>query len=96
MVMRPCIGPVSPQPAGSRAPREERLWGEALAEHLPFSLTFGLPPVQWVFLGIPASEVDEAGTCGDWLGIRRREPRSYSVVRKSVVLHGSGSLKSYG
>lgn len=62
------LGPVSPQSA---------VVGKGCSRALPFSLTFGLLPTQWVFTQeIPTPELEEAGTCGDWLGIRR-EPRSY-------------------
>lgn len=42
---------------------------------------------QWVFTQeIPTPELEDAGTSGDWLGIRRRAPRSYPVVRESMAL----------
>lgn len=62
------LGPVSLQSA---------VVGKGCSRAMPFSLTFGLLPTQWVFTQeIPTPELEEAGTCGDWLGIRR-EPRSY-------------------
>lgn len=60
-MMRPCLGlgPVSPQPAMSRASRGDAVGGGS-SRAPTFSLTFGLPPVRWVFTqGIPASELQE-------------------------------------
>jgi len=91
--------PVSFQLAVSRVIRE-MLWRESLAGHLPYSLTFGSPPIPWVFtLGILASMLKKDWNV--WRLAGRREKRAQKLFRSQRgcgflwPLLSPGSLKSY-
>lgn len=82
------LGPVSFQLAVSRVIRE-MLWRESLAGHLPYSLTFGSPPIPWVFtLGILASVLKKGWNVWRLAGNREKRAQKLSGGREGVVFCG--------